>query len=635
MISNRPRRLDAVADNHSIQQQEYTDFSAGGKPKSGWLWGLILFLVLARAVSFFFLKSTVGYTLIPRSFVAGGFQSCPALLDLLAPCVAIFVLFSRRRFAHTVSGFWKIGTANALLFLLFPLAAGLSMFAYEGRWQFLLHITTPTFLRWLQFVLAYVVWNLILDHLHGRWRRIGAVLLLAVSLGLLQDASLGMMDTVHILLSVGLTLIWTVFALRRLYEMMPLAATLAAAQIGAVCCFIVVMAASDSLLVFLLSLIALPIAALAFRAQRIWPRFAALSAVAGIGLLLSVVVPWFLTSDQRTVLLTQDPLPSHAEQMDGITVRYDDPRVRQVALQMGKILAAANSVSQETYGISPDVRELVVRGFAPGGFQAEFPHSIHGNFVSPKQVSLSLDDVFLNGSPDSSIDFPDPVNAILHEYSHLYGTVPYQPWVMGAEEEGWATFSATRLSQQLYRRYGSSLWSPAYNYAARADAIAKSNLAGHSVYWSHPDEFAGFQLWHALCEREGERNLYRERWALTQRNIGGWWFQESNPNAARIMARHFDGFGSWAVHSPIAYREMYSWQEVQNAESVMGNDLVQAKAAYDKSSANWTIDPAIRVPSQWPAVPDLILSATLAMACLLIVIARRRDAVENPVPSAK
>jgi len=502
------------------------------------------------------------------------------------------------------------------------------MFAYEGRGQFLIHITTPTFLRWLQFVLAYVAWNLLLDHLRGRWRRIGAVLLLAVSLGLLQDASRGMTDTIHILLSVGLTLTWTVFALRRLYEKMPLAAMLAATQIGTVCCFIVVMAASDSLLVFLFSLIALPIAALAVRARRIWPRFAALAAVAGIGLLLSVAVPRLLTPDQRTVLLTQDPPPSHTEQVDGITVRYDDLRVRQVALQMGKVLAAANSVSQETYGISPNVRELVVRGFAPGGFQAEFPHSIHGNFVSPKQVSLSLDDVFLTSAPDSSIDFPDPVNAILHEYSHLYGTVPYQPWVMGAEEEGWATFSATRLSQQLYRRYGSSLWSPAYNYAARADAIAKSNLAGHSVYWSHPDEFAGFQLWHALCEREGESNLYRERWALTQRNIGGWWFQESNPNAARNMAQHFDEFGSLAVHSSIAYRDMYSWQEVQHAESLMGNDLVKAKSAYDKSAANWTIDPAIRVPSQWPAVPDLILSATLAVACLLIVIARRRDAVD-------
>jgi hypothetical protein len=73
---------------------------------------------------------------------------------------------------------------------------------------------------------------------------------------------------------------------------------------------------------------------------------------------------------------------------------------------------------------------------------------------------------------------------------------------------------------------------------------------------------------------------------------------------------------------------MYSWQEVQHAESLMGNDLVKAKSAYDKSAANWTIDPAIRVPSQWPAVPDLILSATLAVACLLIVIARRRDAVD-------
>jgi hypothetical protein len=632
MISRAGRGSDAVTDRLSIQQQMNSDLPAGAKPNSGWIWALVFLLMLARAVSFFFLKSTVGYTLVPRSFDAGGFQSCPAFLDLLAPCVVILVLFSRSRFANRAPGFWKIGTANAALFLLFPLAAGMSMFAYESRWQFLIHITIPAFLRWLQFVLAYVAWNLILDHLCGRSSLMGAALLLAVSLGLLEDASPGMADTLHILLSVGLTLIWTVFALRRLYGKMPLAAILAAAEIGTICCFLVVMAASDSFLVFFLSLIALPIAALALRAHRMWPRFAALAAVAGAGLLLSVALPRFFSPDQRAALLTQDPPPSHTEQVDGITVRYDDPQVRQIALEMGKVLAAANRVSEETYGISPDVRELVVRGFAPGGFEAEFPHSIHGDFVSPKQVSLSLDSVFLNGSTDSSIDFPDPVNAILHEYSHLYGTVPYQPWVMGAEEEGWATFSATRLSQQLYRRYGSSLWSPAYNYAARADAIAKSNLAGHSVYWSHPNEFAGFQLWQALCERLGERNLYRERWALTQRSMGGWWFQENDPNAARNMARHFEGFSSLGMHSPIAYRDMYSWQEVQKAEFLMGVDLVQAKAAYDTRAANGSIDPAIRVPPRWPAVPDLILTAILAVVCLLIVIARRRGAVVDSVP---
>jgi hypothetical protein len=64
----------------------------------------------------------------------------------------------------------------------------------------------------------------------------------------------------------------------------------------------------------------------------------------------------------------------------------------------------------------------------------------------------------------------------------------------------------------------------------------------------------------------------------------------------------------------------------------MGVDLVQAKAAYDTRAANGSIDPAIRVPPRWPAVPDLILTAILAVVCLLIVIARRRGAVVDSVP---
>ncbi|RMG83165.1 MAG: hypothetical protein D6707_01565, partial [Bacteroidetes bacterium] len=84
-------------------------------------------------------------------------------------------------------------------------------------------------------------------------------------------------------------------------------------------------------------------------------------------------------------------------------------------------------------------------GFAPGGINVQFPDAIVGNLISPRFVNLCLDNTFLN-LDSATIDFPDPVNAILHEYAHLFGIVEYLPWVFGAEEEGWATFAAVTFS---------------------------------------------------------------------------------------------------------------------------------------------------------------------------------------------
>jgi hypothetical protein len=304
-------------------------------------------------------------------------------------------------------------------------------------------------------------------------------------------------------------------------------------------------------------------------------------------------------------------------------VRYDDPRVRTVALQMAHVLAAANAVSRENYGISPEINELVIRGFEVGGFQAQFPRSIHGNFVSPRQVSLSLNAAFLNGSTASSVDFPDPVNAILHEYSHLYGFVPYRPWLMGAEEEGWATFSATRLSHLLYRRYGASLWVPAYDYSARADAIAQSNLSSHPAFWSHAHEFSGFQLWNHFSDQMGERNLYQQRWNLTQRKEAIWWYQLSDPRAARDFASHFPGLDSLGNFQPIPYGQIYSLQEVQTAGALLGIDPNQVTKNYEQMS-RYMIDPAIRVPAPWPSRLDLVLSTFVAAAALALARWKRR-----------
>jgi hypothetical protein len=325
--------------------------------------------------------------------------------------------------------------------------------------------------------------------------------------------------------------------------------------------------------------------------------------------------------------------------VEGITVRYDDIRVRTVAMRLAHVLAAANQVSLEAYGISPQVNELVIRGIEKGGFHAQFPHSIAGNLESPRYIELCLDSTYLN-DPNGSIHFPDPVNAILHEYSHLYGGVPYIPWIAGgkegAEEEGWATFSATRLSRRLYEHFGSGLWTPAYNYAARAEAITQANLAGHSVYWSHDNEYGGFRLWYALSQRDGEAALYRKRWELTRRDFS-WWFQINDPAAARQIATSFGwaDFVSFGSEKVVRFDQVHALQDLQPLEELDGLTADRIKANYARN-ASLLIDPAIKVPARGPLVLDVALSLLFIALFAAIQRATAGQALSSsPSPSSR
>jgi hypothetical protein len=571
----------------------------------------------------YFLKSNPAYLEVPRSFVGGGFQTMSALLDLAMPAMVIFCLWPGRRCGAWTIESGRLALWDAFSFLFFPLIAGLSLFAYLAPWQIFPYVHRITFLRWLEFILSYLAWNMLLDELEEKrlWQKIAVIPVLAVSLGVLQDAFPTIQDPFRILLSVGMTLTWTVLALRSRYGQSPIAATLSAAIIGGVSCMLVVMAPADSMIPGLLVPIAFLVGSLTVHSRRWWTRWVGLAGIAATGLLLSLVLPRFLPPEDRASFLNQEPTPLHSEFVEGINVRYDDIRVRPVAVQLAHVLAAANLVSREAYGVSPEVNELVIRGFQSGGFQARFPHGIDGNFISPRYVELCLDNSYLN-DPKTSIHFPDPVNAILHEYSHLYGTVPYSPWVMsgaeGSEEEGWATFGATRLSRRLFDRFGPGLWAPAYNYAARAEAITQANLAGHSVYWSHDNEYGGFRLWYLLSQRDGEQALYRKRWELTRRD-GSWWFQINEPDEARRMAESFGwaDFVSFGSEKAVRYDQVHTWQDRLPIGELLGWNEEKVKANYARDAAD-LVDPAVHVPARGPVAQDMVFSALLLVLCVAI-----------------
>lgn len=584
--------------------------------KRAWLWLLVFVVLACRALSYSLLKAETAYVFVPRSFLGGGFQTQPALLDLIVPVIVIFCLWPRYLLEGKAVRSWKPAVWDGLFLLLFPLLAGLSLFAYLARWQMFSNLTLNTLLRWLQFVSAYVACNILLDELRLRshWQRVVIATILALSFGPLQDAypRMGNNGVLMLSMSVGLTLTWTVLALRRRYSESPGSAVLAAAIVGAVSSLLIVMAPSDSLFAGLLPMLALPVGAFTIRSERAWPRWVALASIAAVGLLLSLVVPRFLPPAERADFLTQERPPAHAEEVEGVTVRYDDIRVREVAVRLAHVLAAANLVSQEVYGISPQVDGLVIRGFEAGGLRGEFPHEIRGNFPSQRYTDLCLNSSFLN-DPNTSIHFPDPVNAILHEYSHLYGIVPYMPWVIGgtSEEEGWATFSATRLSRKLHERFGPGLWNPSYNYAARADAITQSNLAGHPVYWSHPEEYVGFRLWYSLAQRDGEATLYRKRWALTRRDFHRW-VQINDPGAARKMAEAFGfaDFASLGSGKAIRYDQVYALPDLLATQLPLGQTADEVRMNYARNASR-LVDPTVKVPPQRPFALDMGLSLVL------------------------
>ncbi len=586
-------------------------------------WFLLLAAVVARVVSIWLLKGEVYTDLISRSLVGRAVMAQPAWLDIAVPLMFIVLLrqnWSPGRFSGRAVG---MGFADTIGLLMFPLVTSFALYVYVQHWSISMQINWPSILRFVQFVLAFLAINLLMDDLPlaNRWGRRFVGLVAGLALAVTQDLTLNItpkdFQVVALFFGVGTTQALTALAFRPVYRESPWRATAAALFVGAIVCFLVIAVESQALFTLGLPVLALIIGAVTISSPKRRPRWVALAVLVVISLGLSLALPRLVSPEFAATLVENVQSPLTTVQVGSISVRYGDPVVRDVAIGMAKVLEGANAVSQDAFGVSPQVNELVIWGIAPGGFHAEFPHRIVGNLASEEHAKLSLDSAYLN-SPTASIHFPDPVNAILHEYCHLYGVVPYMPWIMGPEEEGWATYAATRLSLQLYRKYGAGLWIRPYDYGARAEAITRSNLNGHPVIWSHPDEFGGFHLWYALGERDGEQALFLKRWQLTQRSFSRSLLMRSDPDAARRLA---DGMGqsdfvSLGSAAAVPFAQVISVSDWETSMAgIMGMKPEQARAIYD-SRANLLVHPAVRVPAAYPWGLDA--GATLAVLVIAV-----------------
>jgi hypothetical protein len=532
--------------------------------KSGLFLSVTFIFLVYRIMVLAFNKFDIQSVTISRSFLGNGFLSRPLISELLISILVILMFFQKGTIKKPLLSDLKNGLLNTLLFLAFPVITGLCLFTFKQDYIFKFRFNELLMLRWICFSLTFVAINLIFNvspfRKFIRWLLTALILILTCVLQDFTSDSNSLTCIYAVLSGVGMTLALSVIAFRNAFKKSFWSGVFSALFTGLIVCFFVFGAISNSVFTLFLPFVAMVMAAISFRRKLLKTRLIYLCSVSLVSLLLSLFLPSLFPPDLRGMLQeNKNSKPEFHEQVSGIQINYDNPAVKEPLTQIARVLQAANQVSQETFGISPGIEWITISGIGPGGFNAVFPHGISGRFISQQYINDIQDSTFLN-DPGLSCQFPDPVNSILHEYSHLYGLFPYQKWV-STESEGWATYSATRLSRVIYQKYGPSLWHPAYNYSKIADSINSSLLAGHPLIWSHPEEVEAFKLWNYYEQKEGLKKLYNTRWQYTSRDRNTVFILENNPDVAlgfidKIIGK--DSFSQFSASHSVSFSELYN-----------------------------------------------------------------------------
>ncbi len=574
----------------------------------------VFVLAVLQLLALFLVNKMPYQEILVRSFNGRGVVVQPLWVSLAILAALIFTM--RPLFSCPVEHNGRhllAGLQRGLLFLAFPVFSGLAMYDFSVlnffQWRFNLNLL----LVFVQFILAFVAINLMWQTpvIKNKVLRV----LLFLIFGFLPFLSY--VENIFLILGIlsglAMTFFLATLAFQKDFALHPLRGVSAQFTVGVLSIFLLVGAKSDNLFTILIPLLAMALGTILLRRQTLKPALIGLfstvllSFVFGYLLPERVNHPFFAGLNERKTGSLE-----HTEQVGTITIKYNDERVRPLLVRLAKVLEAANQVSEEAFGISPKVNTLIVSGFAPGGFYAQFPDQIVGNFISPLYVERCLDSTFLKVDV-ATIDFPDPVNGLLHEYAHLFGIASYFPWLLGAEEEGWATYGAVTLAQLLDQKYGQQLWDPPYNYAAFARAITDSNLHGRPVGWSHPEEFTGFQLWHGLGEKLGLKTLFRKRWSATHRTPLPPRFYLNDPAQAMEVVNAFgeEHFLPFAQLPPQPLKSILPFAARKPLADLMGLKNEEALKKYQQS-AEQMIDPSIPLPQKNVLWVDLLL-------CVLVI----------------
>jgi hypothetical protein len=555
-----------------------------------------------RLLVIVFIKTDPLFYLSPRNFNGRGLMTMPVLLDFLIPVLVIILLWKNQRKFSFHAGNIRMVLPGLLVWVV-PAITGFVLSHYIQQTYVAFSFGLINFSRYLLFLLTFYAINLFADNLEisGKFHRRMVLFIFIFFIAFAQDV-FGKSNTMFLFMallsSVGAVTALIAIAMRRFYKKYPVETFAVVSFMGIFIIFFIYNVRSTSFFTILLPSAAMYLIAflLYCNCKRSFKIALMLTPVI-VALFLNYGLQFMLSPEQANEIIgTGSSGKMYEEQVGSVKVEYRNRKVRSIAIKLAKVIDAANKVSEQTFGVSPQVDELVISGFGYGGFHAEFPHRIVGKIISEKYIKSCADSALLN-NPDLTPNFPDPVNAVLHEYCHLFGGVPYFQWMPGAEEEGWATFGATRMSLLLYSHYGKNLWSPAYNYAAQADKITQLNLSGKAVAWSHPNEFGGFKLWYRLYKDVGLRTLFRKRWTVTRRNLRGSLLLESHPDKARKVALTFGlkRFRLYGQAKAFRFGERYSLSDYSPLSKLAGVNEAMINNLFAMLKGR-TISPAVIVP---------------------------------------
>jgi hypothetical protein len=545
---------------------------------------ITLVLLLFRIIVLAFNKFDIQSFLVSRSFVGNGFLSKPLFSELVFSILIILLLIRKELINKPLLSDLKSGIINSIWFISFPVITGLCLFTFKQHYYFKFQFNEMLLLRWLYFTLTFVAVNWILDiNPFHKFLRVFFIILILLLTCYLQDFvsnSEGNVTIFAAISGVGLTQAFSVIAFRKTFKNSFWAGVLSAAFTGILVCCIIFGAVSGSYFTFLFPSIALLLAAISMRGKSLKSGIISLITISGISVLFSLFFPSLFPPKFQDLLRENKKMETkYHETIQDIQINYNDVSVRVALTQIAKVLHAANQVSLENFGISPDIKWITIYGIAPGGFNAVYPQGIEGNFSSQQYIDKILDSTFLK-NPNLSHQFPDPINSILHEYSHLYGIFPYQNWV-ATESEGWATYSATRLSKLIFQKFGPDLWQPSYNYAKFADSINESLLAEHPLIWSHPEEVGAFKMWNDFEQKAGLQKVYKDRWQYTSRDKNAIYIQENTPSLIKDFIKTKigkDAFDQYSNIPPKKFDELYKaddWKSFGQLCNKKDNEIIK------------------------------------------------------------
>jgi len=566
---------------------------------------ILITVIVLRLLNIFIINTDPEFFLSPRNFNGRGLIAMPSWIDFLIPVIVILFLYNIKNKITFKLDYNKVFKAlsNAFILIFTPIIIGVLLNNYIQKTSINIDVNSVLIFRYILFILTFIAINIFADALliKSKFLKYLIFILFLIFIAYTQDifSSGNKMNTVLGLInSVGTSTVIIAIGLRRIYKQYQLETITSVLFIGLILIFFKFNVLSISFFTIFLPFIAFfLVGIILYNNWKLKTKIIIGIIPFIIALFLNFVLPAIVPSDIANELVEKRQEEKFfEEQVGNITVKYKEKRLRNISLRFAKVLDEANQICNNELGISPNVNILIIRGIAPGGFHAEFSNRIVGNIISEKYLDNCADSTFLN-NPELAANFPDPVNAILHEYSHLFGVVTYHKWWPGAEEEGWATYSATQISILLYNKLGADLWQPAYNYSKQADKIIKQNLSGKAVVWSHPNEFGGFNLWYHLGNIFGIKKMYNLRWQNTKHNIQGSLYMISNPKSAKQIIsvfgkKNFLDYGQMPIKK---FNDIYSIDDYLYLAKTTGIDIDRINKMFEFMKYR-DVNPTVPVP---------------------------------------